>query len=136
MMKRPHEASRCRQRMAEGLARLGHLIESVQSRASMIRASLYEYRRRCGSRGCRCERGELHPGRALSVSDGRRSRTVPLRGLDLAEVGRHVEAYRQWRQARAQIVQSFEAMLETVDDLGRLRTVTVEGLRRARGRCR
>ena len=70
------------------------------------------------------------------MSDGRRSRTVPLTALDVAEVARQVEAYRQWREARAQIVRSFAEMLEAVDDLGRLRTVTVEGLRRARARRR
>lgn len=115
---------------------MSHLADVVQSRAPMVRASLYDYRRRCGSRGCRCERGELHNGRALSVSDGRRSRTVPLAGLDLAEVARRVEAYRQWREARAQIVRNIEEMLEVVDELGRLRTTPVERLRRARVRRR
>lgn len=134
MMNRLQKASRCRQRMAVALARLTHLTEVVQSRACMMRASLYDYRRRCGSRGCRCERGELHRGRALSVSDGRRSRTVSWRGLDPSEVTRHVEAYRQWREARAKIVQGFSHLLEAVDELGQLRTVPVEGLRQVRVR--
>jgi hypothetical protein len=56
--------------------------------------------------------------------------------LDLAEVARHVEAYRQWREARAKMVRSFTEMLEAVDELGRLRTVPVERLRRARVRRR
>ena len=35
-MKPAHEASRCRQRIAGGLARLAHLAEVAQSRGSMI----------------------------------------------------------------------------------------------------
>ncbi len=130
------EASRCRQRIANGLARLAHLAQGVQGRAPMVRASLYGYRRRCGTPGCRCERGDLHEGRALSVSDGQRSRTVSLAGLDLHEVALEVEAYRQWRQARAKMVRSFTEVLEAVDELGRWRTVPVDRLRRARGRRR
>jgi hypothetical protein len=135
-MERVQEASRCRQRIADGLARLAHLIEGVQGRADMVRASLYRYRRRCGSQRCRCRRGELHGGRALSVSDGRRSHTVPLTGLDLAGVARQVDTYRQWREARAKIVRSFGEVLQAVDELGRLRTVSVERLRHARVRRR
>lgn len=135
-MEHPREASRCRQRIAEGLVRLTHLAQGVQGRGPMIRASLYGYRRRCGARGCRCRRGHLHQGRALSVSDGGRSRTVSLAGLDLGEVQGQVEAYRQWRQARAQMVQEFTEVLEAVDEMGRLRTVAVERLRRGGPRAK
>ena len=130
-MDRQHEASRCRQRIADGLARLTHLAQGVQGRAPMVRASLYRYRRRCGAQGCRCARGELHEGRALSVSDGGRSKAMSLVGLDVAEVSRGVEASRHWRRTRTQIVRTFAEVLEAVDQLGRLRTVPVERLRRA-----
>lgn len=108
-MDRPMAASRCRQRIAEGLVRLAHPAQAAQGRESMIRASLFKYRRRCGTRGCRCGRGERHQGRALSVSAGGRSRTISLAGLDGAEVQRDVEAYRQWRQARAKMLQKESA---------------------------
>lgn len=133
-MDRPQEASRCRQRIAGGLARLTHLAQVLEGRAPMVRASLYAYRRRCGAQGCRCAHGNLHEGRAFSVSEGGRSHTVSLVGLDEAEVEREVETYRQWRQARAKRVQSFTELLEAVDQLGRLRTMAVERLRQARGR--
>ncbi len=133
-MDRPKEASRCRQRIAESLSHLARLAHAVQGRESMIRASLYRYRRRCGTSGCRCERGALHEGRALSVSDGRRSHPVSLAGLDLAEVERQVEAYRQWRQTRAKIVRSFAEFLEAGDELARLRTVPLRHGVRTRSR--
>jgi len=126
----PEGASRCRQRIAEGLARLERLAQGVAGRDPMIRASLYQYRRRCGAAGCRCQRGELHGGRALSVSEGGRSRGVSLAGVDMAQVERQVEAYRQWRQVRAKMVRSFTEVLKAVDELGRRRTLPVERLRR------
>jgi hypothetical protein len=54
--------------------------------------------------------------------------------LDDAQVQREVEAYRQWRQARAKMVRTFTEVLEAVDRLGRVRTVSLERLRHARVR--
>lgn len=70
----------------------------------------------------------------MSVSAGGRSRTISLAGLDDAQMRREVEAYRQWRQARAKMVRTFTEMLEAVDRLGRVRTVSIERLRHARVR--
>jgi hypothetical protein len=55
---------------------------------------------------------------------------MSLAGLDLAEVEGLVEAYRQWRQARAKMVRGFAEVLQAVDELGRLRSVPVERRRR------
>lgn len=126
----PQRASRCRQQIAEELSRLTRLAQGVQGRGPIIRASLYRYERRCGDPECRCGRGSLHEGRALSVSQGGRSRALSLAGLDVAEVERQVEAYREFRQARGRMVQAFAELLKAVDELGRLRTVPVERLRR------
>ncbi len=130
------QASHLRQSMADSLTRLARLVQVVQGRGTMLRASLYRYRRRCGDSACRCSRGDLHGGVALSVSRHGRPHTVPLAGVDLEDVERHVEAYREWRAARALIVQALAQMLQAVDALARLRTIRVKDLRRGRGRTR
>lgn len=133
-MGRPEDSSRCRQRIAGGVVQLTTVAHVLQGRANLVRASLYRYRRRCGSAGCRCARGDWHEGRALSVSEGGRSKAMSLAGFDEEEVSRGVDAFRQWKRARAQIVRAFAELLEAVDHLGRLRTVDVESLRRRGGR--
>lgn len=130
-----HQASRCRQQIAEALAQLEPLARVLLGHEPILRASLYEYRRRCGAPGCRCARGQRHVGRALAVSTRGRSRTIPLGGLNEAHLRRHVQAYRQWRGARARMVKVFGRVLEAVDRLGRLRTVGVERLRDTRRRA-
>ncbi len=70
------------------------------------------------------------------MSDQGRSKVVSMSRMDAGEVLRGVEAYRQWRRARARMVQSFQELLEAVEELGRLRTVSLERLRRSRGRLR
>ncbi len=48
----------------------GHLkaVEIIQSGQPVYRGSLIRYSRRCGSPKCKCARGQLHQGWALSVS--------------------------------------------------------------------
>lgn len=131
-MNRPIDASRCRQRILEGLTHLSRLARVLQGRETMLRASRYRCRRRCGTSGCRCERGAWHQGRALSVSVGGRSRTISLAGLDCVQLHREVETYRQWRQARAEMVRVFAEIVQAVDQLGQVRTISAERLRQSR----
>ena len=54
----------------EKTAKRGHLkaMEIIQSGQPVYRGSLIQYSRRCGSPRCKCARGHLHQGWALSVS--------------------------------------------------------------------
>ena len=51
-------------------AKRGHLkaVEIIQSQQPVYRGSLIRYSRRCGSPKCKCAKGQLHQGWALSVS--------------------------------------------------------------------
>lgn len=125
------QASLGRQKLRERVAEIARLVEAINGSGPLVRGSFYSFRRRCGKIGCRCARGELHVGRAFGVSEGGRSRAVPLRGLDLAELEAGAKAWRQWRQTRAAMTAAFAELLRTVDRLGRAITTPVERLRRA-----
>jgi len=129
-MERSHEASLCRQRIANCLVELGRLAKVAQGWSPLVRGSLYLYRRRCGKRGCRCSRGELHAGQALSVSAGGRSRVVSTAGLDRAELAAGVQAHRELRQARSSMVRTCRELLAAVDRMARVREVGLEQLGR------
>ena len=131
-MEQRHEASRCRQRIAERMAELEGLVAAVQGRTPLVRGSLYAYRRRCGKRGCRCARGTLHLGHAFCVSEGGRSRTVPVRGVDREALAECVRAYREHRRARARMVKAFDDLVAAVDELERARAIALAQVRRRR----
>lgn len=112
------QASRYRQKIVEGAAELGRLAQAANGSSPLVRGSFYTYRRRCGKKGCRCERGQPHIVRAFGVSEGGRSRVVSVRGLDRHELEAGVKAWRQWRQSRAAMVATFAELMRTVDRLG------------------
>ncbi len=50
--------------------------EILRSGQSVYRGSLIRYSRRCGSPNCKCAKGQLHQGWALSVSVGGKTQAV------------------------------------------------------------
>lgn len=124
------QASRLRQRISQEARGLIYLAELAQERSEMLPGSLYERRRRCGKRGCRCVRGKLHKGTALAIRSGGRGRWVSLTGLEVEKVAGLTESYRRFRHTRAELVRAFGKLLRTFDELGRLRQVDIGGLHR------
>ena len=129
MNKKP-QAARTRQRILALTEQLQGQAQRVMGHAPLVRGSFYRYRRRCGKAGCRCARGALHAGEAFSIRAGGRSRTLPLAGVDREELSRHVGAYRELRRVRAEMVRTFDELLEAVDKLERLREISLERLKR------
>jgi len=75
----------------------GHIkaVEIIQSGQPVYRGSLIRYSRRCGSPKCKCAKGQLHQGWALSVSVEGKTQVVyipdELRREVAAGVRRHEE---------------------------------------------
>jgi hypothetical protein len=132
-MSRQAQAALTRQKIRT----LAQLLESQAHRmlgaGPIVRGSFYQYRRRCGKAGCRCERGALHGGRAFAVRAGGRSRTLPLAGVDLEELTRCVGAYRDLRRVRAEMVRAFRELLRQAEKLEGLRQISLAELKRRVG---
>ncbi len=64
----------------------------------MLQGTLVALYRRCGKKGCRCERGEKHgPAYCLSYKEGGVTRMVYIPASRLEEVRKGVEAFsRYW----------------------------------------
>jgi hypothetical protein len=75
--------------------------ESEGSAPLMVRGSIVTTRRRCGTASCRCARGELHEGIALSLSLGGKTTLVTLK--DDAEVAEVAAALDRYRVAAAEL---------------------------------
>jgi len=115
--------SRLRQRLHRVAKQLDKQLVKLMERGPFIKGAVYPLRRKCGKKGCRCEKGALHQTLVLAVpQQGRkRIRTVPQgqkqRWRLLA--GR----YRRFRRARAQLVKLFGQLLVMVDELEQQRTI-------------
>jgi len=74
------------------------LLREIQSCSEMLQGSLVALYRKCGKKGCRCERGEKHgPAYYLSFKEGGVTQMVYIPSSRLKEVREGVEAFsRYW----------------------------------------
>ncbi len=120
------QASRNRSRLCALVEHLGRLAKQAQGRSPLLPGTVYEHRRRCGKRHCRCAKGKAHVQRVFSVHQDGASRQVSMAGIDWEELTQCVRAHREFRGTRAAIVRTCAELIETVDTLGKLRRISLD----------
>ena len=106
-----------RQRLDRLEAEFHDIVASFSGRRPLVRGRLKRLRRRCGKRGCRCQRGELHE--TLVLID-RRSGVRRVRKVVPGELLRLEEPARSWqrlRRLRARLSQLHREVLQCCDRL-------------------
>jgi len=113
--------SRLRQSLRHLVNEMKQLVEPFFSDRPVIRGTVYELRRKCGKRGCKCAQGELHARMVVSASEkGKtRLRVIP-RGF-LVEVQERVRRYQELLRVRAQLVVIHRQMLGVLDEMEAMR---------------
>jgi len=109
--------SSLRAQLLELTQNLHDLRETFLERQPLLPGSLYTLRRRCGKPNCRCAQGHLHATEVLSYRGGSRPQNITLRPEQLAAVRQATEAYRRFRQARAQLVKLHRQMIQVIDSI-------------------
>ena len=125
------QASRRRRQVCALVEHLGQLADRAQGRCKLLAGTLYERWRRCGKNNCRCVDGKLHAARVFSIHEGGVSRQVSIAGIDWEELALYVQANREFRRTRAEIARTCAELMETVDQLGNSRRISLDELRRA-----
>ena len=115
------ELSRLRQRLRRLIERLERILEPAHERSPMIKGTVYELARKCGTPGCRCARGELHRSMVLSWSEGGKTRLKHLRPEQVEEVRRKSKVYTRFRRSRAQVTKICREIIELLDRIEELR---------------
>lgn len=110
-------ASRTRQQIRKiEDARAAH-IETLLSAGEMIAGSFVVLLRKCGKPTCRCASGDGHEARCLSRSEGGKTRMAYVPARDEVEVSTKAERYREFRQARAELMRLSGQLAELADEL-------------------
>lgn len=115
------ELSRLRRKLVRLLERLERILEPAHERLPVIKGTVYELARKCGTPGCRCARGELHRSMVLSWSEGGKTRLKSLQPDQVEEVRRKSKGYARLRRSRAQVTKISREMLEVLDRIEELR---------------
>ena len=105
-------------------AQLTHLTQSIPQlaeiflqREALLPGSVYTLRRQCGKPNCRCAEGHLHHTEILSYRGGPRPQNVTPQPGQLEAFQKWTEAYRRFRQARAQLVKVHQQMMRLIDGI-------------------
>ncbi len=118
-----HDLSQLRQRLQALHQRMGGLLDTFMGREPVLKAYLSDAPRTCGNRGCRCYRGQRHPAWVVRVPEGRRARTHSVSKGTFERLRKPAEAYRRWREARAEWNRLAREVQQVLGHMERLRTV-------------
>lgn len=97
------------------------LIDPCFSDEPVIRGSIYELKRKCGKRSCKCARGELHSRMVVSASENGKTRLRVIPKGSLVEIQIKVKRYQELRRARARLVEVHRELLRVIDEMEAMR---------------
>jgi hypothetical protein len=113
------QASRQRALLTQFEEQYRRRLQDLLAPRELLKGSVYRLKTRCGKPSCRCAspQGPRHSTLVLSWSQGGRTRLRSLAGSDLIRWRRLSEAYRRFRQARAQLVKVHGQILRAIHRL-------------------
>ena len=123
-----NDLSSFRRQLLELQQQLPVLLESFLGREPLLPGSMYTLRRRCGKPTCHCARGELHASTVLSYRGQGRPQNITPPPEQVSAVQRLTDDYRQFRQARTQLLRLQRQVVELIDGIEAVRVQ--EGERR------
>ncbi len=115
--------SRNRQKLRRMHEKVRKLLDVVMDHQPITKGSVYEMRRKCGKKGCRCTEGQLHSSMVISWSeDGKNKlRTIPKDQFE--RLRKQTERYQALRRARARIVKLQKELIAIIDAIEALRSI-------------
>jgi hypothetical protein len=116
-----HDLSSFRQRLHELQQQLPPLWEAFLGREPLLPGSVYVLRRRCGKPTCHCAQGKLHASTVLSYRGQGRPQNITPPPEQVPAVQKLTDEYRQFRQARTQLLRLQRQILKLIDGIEALR---------------
>jgi len=113
--------SRLRQKLREVAHAAPEGVGPFLSSEPMIKGTVYTLRRRCSKPSCRCAQGEKHETVVMTASIGGKTRLWTLSDDQIPELRRRTERYRQFRRARARLVNEQREALRLIDAIEKAR---------------
>ena len=115
------QGCRFRRELLEVLEQLRKTLDVVLARTPLVKGSVYEISRRCGTPHCRCTRGQLHRNFVLTWSEQGRHRMRSLPPQRVAEIRRKSKEYARLRRARTEVSARYKRILALLDRIQELR---------------
>ena len=117
--------STLRERLQAIHAEMGQLFPAFLGREPLLPAYVSYQPRTCGSPGCRCARGDLHPAWIVQFTAGGRSHCRSVSKAKYEALAIPAEEYRRFRSARARwnrLAKEANAVLKQIEECRKLDT--------------
>jgi hypothetical protein len=115
--------SQLRQRLQAIHAEMAQLLPAFLGREPLLPAYLRYQPRTCGSPGCRCAKGDLHPAWIAQFAAGGRSHCRSVSKKKYEALAVPAQAYRRFRSARARwnrLAREANAVLKEIEQCRKL----------------
>lgn len=109
------DTSKLRQKIVAGLSRREKTVHVMLEVRGLVKGGFYRTRLKCGKKGCKCGRGELHEAWMFYRSE--KGKTI-IRAMSPREVSvykRDTDNYKRYRRGRAELVKLSKEELRLVD---------------------
>lgn len=120
-IKNTHQISKARQRLRSFSRDLSSLLNTIINTNAITKDTIYNQKKKCGNKNCKCTRGKLHHTKILSLSHESKTRLIPLTKftfIELSRIEHQVRYYQRFRRARAEITRYFNTLLAEINKLG------------------
>jgi hypothetical protein len=91
------------------------LIETFLVIRGLVKGGIYKTKLKCGKKGCKCERGELHEVWMHYRSEGGKTKTRTIRKEEVQEYERYTRNYQRYRQSRAELIKLHKKQIRLID---------------------
>jgi uncharacterized protein YjiS (DUF1127 family) len=109
------DISKDRQRLRGLFYSQMRLLQTFLGTRGLVKGGIYKTKLKCGKKGCRCERGELHEVWMFYRSEEGRTKIRTLSKEAVTEYGQYTRSYQRYRQARAELVRLHKEQLRLID---------------------
>ena len=109
------DISRGRQRLRGLFYSQMRLLQTFLGTRVLVKGGIYKTKLKCGKKGCKCERGELHEVWMFYRSEEGKTKIRTLSKEDVTEYGKYTRSYQKYRQARAGLVRLQKEQLRIID---------------------
>lgn len=76
------------------------VLEKIQSLDNVIRGSIFEMKRFCGKKSCRCAKTKIpHKSMFLSFKYQGKTRMVPIKKNQIPQIKKHIKDYKELKAA-------------------------------------
>lgn len=112
------DLSRRRQHIRSLHERLGDRMDLCLARSTLLAASPYTHRTKCGKPGCKCADSDYrHEMECVSYMEGDKSRTRVIPRGKKNEILKMIDAYKGVKRARREMRELFEELMSEIEEM-------------------